>query len=612
MVPPMRCWPSLRPVHAVLALSLVAPACTRSEIPATLDAGSDAPLDVPVDADADASPPPATTTDKLDILLIVDNSRNVDVPQDLFAKTLPYLFQRLTRPACVNGLGNVVAQTASPDAPCPVGLRELAPVTDIHVGVLTTSLGGHGADVCSPASPSFTEIMNDRGRLVARDPLGAAVPTYEGKGFLAWDPSQELAPPGEDDLPTLLARLDAMARGAGLGGCGFESQLESMYRFLVDPEPYSEIPIVDGQAKPTGVDAVVLQQRADFLRPDSAVVVLLVTDENDCSMREGGQYYLAAQATQGPGIAYNLPRARSECEADPQDPCCVSCGQKPPEGCGPNQSDPSCALGPNNPSTDPINLRCFDQKRRFGIDFLYPVDRYVRALREPTIPNRAGELVPSPLVTPARSNELVFFAGIVGVPWQDLAVDPKDISKGYRTPMQIDWPLVAGDPATQTPPGDPLMIESIAPREGVHPITGEELQPPGAPPLANSINGHERAIAAGDDLQYACIYPRPVFKACNPSTLDCECKAPALDGNPICQASDGSYTNVQRFAKGLPGVRQLLVMRDLGSQAVPASLCAPIVKDPSQPAFGYKPAVDALLRALRPRLPPPEAPQGSP
>jgi hypothetical protein len=46
---------------------------------------------------------------------------------------------------------------------------------------------------------------------------------------------------------------------------------------------------------------------------------------------------------------------------------------------------------------DNINLRCWDQKRRFGIDFLYPIDRYTQAFTQATIVNRAGELVPNPL-----------------------------------------------------------------------------------------------------------------------------------------------------------------------------------------------------------------------
>ena len=76
----------------------------------------------------------------------------------------------------------------------------------------------------------------------------------------------------------------------------------------------------------------------------------------------------------------------------------------------------------------------------------------------------------------------------------------------------------------------------------------------------------------------------------------------AFDTNPLCQSPDGTYTNVQRFSKGLPGTRQISVLRDLGAQGVLASICAQTALDAEQPTFGYKPAVDAVLRALRPRL----------
>jgi len=574
--------------------------CARSELSETRDAGSDGPFDA--GSDADSGPPVVTKANKVDLLFVVDNSRNVEVAQDLFAKTLPYLFDRLAHPACVNGLGNVVAEAASPDDECPVGEREFAPIDDFHVGVLSTSIGGHGADICSPKSSTFNPIMDDKGHLITRDPNNAPVSTYDGKGFLAWDPGQVLSPPGDDDQAVLLGKVDQLVRGVGLGGCGFESQLESMYRFLVDPAPYQDIAIVDGKAEPQGLDAVVIQQRADFLRPDSAVVVMLVTDENDCSVRDGGQFYFALQGTTSEGNAYHLPRARSECAKDPNDPCCTSCAQTPPDGCSANASDASCQLPPFDSKGDPINLRCWDQKRRFGIDFLQPVDRYVRGFTETTVTDRNGEVVPNPLFVGGRSNDLVLFAGIVGVPWQDVAFDPKDLSKGYKQAHQIDWSLLIGDPATNTPPGDPLMIQSIEPRTGANPVTGEPLDPPDAPPLANPINGHERNIPLFDDLQYACIYDRPTFKACNASTPDCECKVPDFDTNPMCQGPDGSYTNIQRYSKGLPGTRQLAVLRDIGSQAIVASICAEVAQPADQPTFGYKPAVDAVLRSLRPRL----------
>src|SRR4029079_13927307 len=79
---------------------------------------------------------------------------------------------------------------------------------------------------------------------------------------------------------------------------------------------------------------------------------------------------------------------------------------------------------------DRINLRCFDQKRRFGMDFLYPTDRYVKALSEATVATRDGSLFDTPLYPsdPTGSKNYrtpqggsVLLAGVVGVPWQDIA-----------------------------------------------------------------------------------------------------------------------------------------------------------------------------------------------
>ena len=56
-----------------------------------------------------------------------------------------------------------------------------------------------------------------------------------------------------------------------------------------------------------GIDADLLEQRANFLRPDSSVVVVVLTDENDCSIVDGGYGWLAGH--QGPGGEYVLPRA---------------------------------------------------------------------------------------------------------------------------------------------------------------------------------------------------------------------------------------------------------------------------------------------------------------
>src|SRR5262245_43165932 len=71
--------------------------------------------------------PPLTKSDKVDIVLVVDNTKNLEVAHDLFADTVPYLLDRLANPACVNGLGNVVA-TVAPGEPCPIGERDFRAV----------------------------------------------------------------------------------------------------------------------------------------------------------------------------------------------------------------------------------------------------------------------------------------------------------------------------------------------------------------------------------------------------------------------------------------------------------------------------------------------------
>ncbi len=563
-----------------------------------LDAGPDV---VEVDANVEP-PPPIEEATRVDVLLVVDNSRNLDVAHQALAETVPYLIDRLFNPACVNGLGNVLGQDSGPDAPCEVGVRDFAPVTDLHVGMISTSLGGHGADSCSPASSSFQPSQNDAAHLLTRLAGGGGdVPTYQSQGFLAWDPGAVSQPPGESNAPSLTASFVEMVKGVGEQGCGFESQLESVYRFLVDPNPYAEITVQNGQAIASGTDTILLQQRRDFLRPDSALVILLLTDENDCSIRDSGSNFFAGQSSSPDGSGpLVLPRGRVECVSNPSDPCCASCGQPTPDGCSPTETDPLCQLPPSG-QEDPISLRCFDQKRRFGIDFLYPIDRYVDGLSNLKVADRDGNILDNPLFVGNRSPKLVFFGAVLGVPWQDIAKDPKLITGGFAPPSEIDWELVLGDPANGVAPKDPLMIESVAPRSGTNPRTGMALAPPDAPPGANPINGHERILTNDDGLQYACIYPRQAPKVCTGGACDCE--GADIATNPSCQASDGSYGPVQHYARAFPSIRELQVVKGLGDRAAVGSICAPLTVGAGEPTFGYKPTVDAVLRALRQRIP---------
>jgi hypothetical protein len=579
-----------------------------------------------------SNPGACVNAERMDILIAVDNSRGMADKQQVLAQSIPEFVGVLLNPACVDDSGALPPfYPATPLDPCPAGTkRAFAPMFDVHIGVIDSSLGGHGSDSCPDVDPTSKECSpspnttnNDKGHLLSRlTPCGGgSVPTYQSKGFLAWDPTMKLMPPGETKVDDgmgggLIPGLRNMVLGAGQIGCGYESQLESVYRFLVDPQPYQSIQVVDNAATPMGVDSVLLQQRAEFLRPDSLLAVIMLSDENDCSTKEYGQFYYINQLRVG-ATSVRMPRARKECTTNPDDACCKSCGQS----AGNCPADPACTdaqgqVALYTAEEDSINLRCWDQKRRFGIDFLYPIDRYQQAFTSAQIANRAGELVPNPIfsdlnpsdnITKIRGPEKVLITGIVGVPWQDIARDKTDATKGFKTAKELAeplsasgynaWDAILGNPALYVAPKDPLMIESVQKRSGTNPITGDVLVD-ASKPLANPINGNERTIA-NDDLQYACIFSLPPgaeHDCTDPNQTACECIEPGND-NPLCQKdpNNNNAATLQVRAKAYPGIRQLSLLRALGDQATVGSVCAPQVTDQSRADFSYRPALHAVV-----------------
>lgn len=539
--------------------------------------------------------------DKIDLLFVIDDSGSMGDKQAILSRAVPDMVSRLINPLCVQpeSLTPVSPQPRSPVAECPAGsLREFNSVQDLHIGVISTSLGGLGAPLCGAGAGASSQ--NGRGRLVPPRSRGTAART-----FLSWDPAQVGSPPGESNADTLRADLRALI-DLGEGGCQYEMPLEAAYRFLVDPEPYAEVRLAtcsgpDGAedcAVQEGVDDVLLRQRTSFLRYDSLVAIVFLTDENDCSLVAGGKSF-EIFASVG-----KVPRATSICATDPADRCCHSCGDPPPSGCPTN--DAECQKGPYTQETDSGLLRCFDQKRRLGVDYLHPTSRYVQGLTGQRVPRRNGALVDNPLFhdpsgkLPPRDPSLVFVAGVVGVPWQDIAVAPFDAtSLRFKTAEQMaadgTWDLILGDPSRGVPPKDPLMVESTDERTGVHPVLGVPLAPSSAAsPLANPINGHESALGpAPMELQYACIFDLPSPE----SSFDCS----QFSGQrrAICQAPDGRYDGQQYRAKAYPGRRELEVLKGIGKNAIVASICSRNLRTDTSSDFGYRPVLEQVLDRLR-------------
>lgn len=295
----------------------------------------------------------------------------------------------------------------------------------------------------------------------------------------------------------------------------------------------------------------------------------------------------------------------------------------PAPGCAP---DPACVNPFTDPAQDHSNLRCWEQKRRFGRDVLQPIERYDNALSERLLcPERAdlsvseecSRVLENPLFldlerggAAARTPEAVFLTFIVGVPWQDLATDPVQDDLVYKSPSELDadgsFELLVGD--SLDPPLDPLMLQSVQARSGIHPVTGELIAGPEAWPVVNSINGHDRTITNRDDLQYACTFPLPEVRDCT-GVAPCDCSNPVRGhspDNPMCQDASGAYSMLQHSGKAYPGQRHARLAQLLGDSAVLSSICARNTTDRAGADFAYRPAVSALIGRIAPILKQPE------
>jgi hypothetical protein len=582
---------------------------------------------------------PQAKSSKLDLLFVVDNSLAMADKQAFLMQAAPVLLRRLIAPNCVDGSGNQTGSVADANGNCATGQPEARPIDDIHVGVVSSSLGGHGV----PCTPGTNPFDDDRGELVgslrhtgaAADGTDINYSTYGDLGFLAWDAKGTADdPPGLSDRATLESALGKMVAAAGEQGCGYESPQEAWYRFLVDPEPPSAIIINQSNETEAVVnppDNAVLTQRSAFLRPDSAVAIILISDEDDCSIIDYGKGYVV-------GGVWPMPRPTSQCATNPNDPCCRSCATTGDQfkSCPPAESDPNCLADDgdgNGPGFVGVKddcpcRRCWQQKRRFGFDLLFPIQRYVNALTEPVIANRANQPVPNPLFAGDRSPSLVTMVGIVGVPWQDLATDATRDAAGQLALMSFDelwaasrWDMMVGDPGASPPipPTDPFMVGSVEARSGSNPVTGQPIVAATSQDPKATINGHEYNVNPNtqDDLQYASIFqlPAAMVRDCTAAAFNssdptlrraCDCKTSTTDNveqrnRPLCQPPGGGPSDTsQYFAKAYPGGRHLEVLKRMGPRGVVGSVCPKNTTGSSTAAdFGYSAVMEATIGRLR-------------
>jgi hypothetical protein len=95
--------------------------------------------------------------DKIDLLFMIDNSRSMADKQEILNDAVPALLDRLVNPLCVDPDSGALSQPVGGQCQAPLE-REFTAVDDIHIGIVTSSLGGHGADTCSPASGGLYDL----------------------------------------------------------------------------------------------------------------------------------------------------------------------------------------------------------------------------------------------------------------------------------------------------------------------------------------------------------------------------------------------------------------------------------------------------------------------
>jgi hypothetical protein len=199
--------------------------------------GVDTVLDVPEDStddtgDAvDAGPDAPPGVRPVDILVVVDDSFSMSEEQSLLMAGFPTL------------VGGILDPSAGE-----------TPVEDLHIGVVGTDMGtgGYTVSTCSdPVDGDDGVLRHEPGSSVTG--CDATYPTFLGYAS---------ATPDSTAIDWIVKGFECIAT-LGIDGCSFEQPLESSRKALVDH--------ADGP-------------NAGFLREDSILVILYLSDENDCSV----------------------------------------------------------------------------------------------------------------------------------------------------------------------------------------------------------------------------------------------------------------------------------------------------------------------------------------
>ncbi len=194
---------------------------------------------------------------KVDILVMVDNSPSMNEEQVNLAKNFPEFMKQLQM--------------------IPGGLP------DVHVGVISSDLGAGP----TPLLGNCSTVAGDRALLSAAPKMTAGCGLNAGKRWIeaAADPADIRLIKG-NYMGDLSSVFSCMAK-LGVGGCGFEHQLQAT-RVALYGAYYGGLA---ADKRPAGSDVFPLANgmgggadgKGGFLRDDAILAIIFLTDEDDCS-----------------------------------------------------------------------------------------------------------------------------------------------------------------------------------------------------------------------------------------------------------------------------------------------------------------------------------------
>ena len=197
----------------------------------------------------------------VDILVVIDKSKSMLHEQANLAREMPKLVKALI--------------TGDRDGN---GVKEFTPAESVHLGVVTSDLGLPGMDVRDNPDPINCVGQGDDGIL------------YH-KGNPSIDPTCKASYPtfishktGTDDPGKTAADFGCMLQ-VGPNGCGFEQPLEAALKALWPSK--NETIKFPGDTQGHGD-----LENAGFLRADSLLAIVVVSDEDDCSTGAQGNLNL--------------------------------------------------------------------------------------------------------------------------------------------------------------------------------------------------------------------------------------------------------------------------------------------------------------------------------